>query len=62
MSNSSIPQSLTSEQAESLTQVLLLARKHLRDAASPSKIYAPSYASTSMKIKEVLEALGVEVS
>lgn len=55
-----IPQTLTIEQAEELTKVLLLARKHLRDAASPSRIYASSYATSAMKINEVLDSLGVD--
>lgn len=60
MSNT-IPQSLTRDQAEELTEVLLLARNHLSDAASPFRIYAPSYATSATKIQEVLESLGVEV-
>lgn len=60
MSNT-IPQSLTRDQAEELTEVLLLARKHLSDAASPFRNYAPIYAISATKIQEVLESLGVEV-
>lgn len=62
MPNSAIPQTLTNDQAEELTQLLLLARKHLNDAASPFKIYAPNYASTACRIKELLVALGIEVN
>lgn len=55
----SIPTTLTPKQAEELTKLLLDARKQLRDAAG-SRIYLPNYASTSARIAEALQALGVD--
>ncbi len=55
-----IPTTLTPEEAEQVTELLILARKCLRDAASPSRIYFPNYASAAVKISEALVRFGVE--
>ena len=55
----SIPTTLTPEQAEELTELLLHARNQLRDAAG-SRIYLPNYASTSARIAEALRGLGID--
>ncbi len=57
----SIPTTLSPEQAEELTELLLNARTQLRDAAG-SRIYLPNYASTSARIADALRSLGVDPS
>lgn len=59
---STIPTNLSTEQAEEITEVLLLAKRYLADAASPSPIYSPSYASTAQKIESLLRDLNVDMS
>ena len=54
-----IPTTLTPQQAEEITELLLQARKQLRDAVG-SRIYLPNYASTSSRIAEALRELGVD--
>lgn len=54
-----IPTTLSPEQAEELTELLLNASKQLRDAAG-ARIYLPNYASTSARISDALRALGVD--
>lgn len=50
---------LTTAQVETITNLLLEARKQLRDAAA-SRIYAASYASTSGRIADALRDMGVD--
>uniref|UniRef100_A0A6H1ZHB5 Uncharacterized protein n=1 Tax=viral metagenome TaxID=1070528 RepID=A0A6H1ZHB5_9ZZZZ len=56
-----IPTTLSPEQAEELTELLINASKQLRDAAG-SRIYSPNYASTSARIADALRSLGVDPS
>lgn len=59
MDEISIPTTLTPERAAQLTALLLEAKMQLRDAAG-SRINSLNYASTYVRIGEVLRELGVE--
>ncbi|WP_172751430.1 hypothetical protein [Diaphorobacter sp. LR2014-1] len=54
-----VPTTLTEEQAEAITELLIQARIQLRDAAG-ARHYEPNYGTTSRRIADVLEELGVD--
>lgn len=56
----SIPTTLTPQQAQELTDLLMKARQYLHDAAGPSRVYSANYGSASGDIADALRKLGVD--
>lgn len=56
----SIPTTLTPEQAQELTELLVLARTQLRDAIGDC-LYWPNYALTVVRINDALRAFDIEL-
>lgn len=56
----SLPQTLTPDEADYLTDLLKRSRRYLSDAASPNRIHEPNYASLAAEIGDVFDQLGIE--